>query len=124
MKEKKKTAGINWKQILVLQAVVFVYSFISMLTKCVSFLIRDHGIFSLQVLGALAGVFCALAVYAFFWQKILKRVDLSVAYANKAAGLLWTLVWAGMLFGETITVRNIAGLLVICAGVLMVTENE
>lgn len=124
MKEKRKPARFNWKQIALLQMIVFVYSFISMLSKCVSMQIKLHGLFSIQVLGGLAGFFCALAVYAFFWQKILKKVELSVAYANKAVGLLWTLVWAGLLFGEAVTIRNVVGLLVICAGVMMVTENE
>lgn len=124
MKEKKNPPKFNWKQIAALQLVVFVYSFISMLSKCVSMQIKDHGLFSIQVIGGLAGFFCALAVYAFFWQKILKKVDLSIAYANKAVGLLWTLVWAALLFGETVTIKNIVGLLVICIGVMMVTENE
>lgn len=124
MEKGKKNARINWKQIAVLQLVVFVYSLNSMLSKCVSRQISLHGIFSVQVIGGVAGVLLALAVYAFFWQKILKRVDLSVAYANKAVGLLWTLVWASLLFGETVTVRNVVGLLVICAGVLLVTGKE
>lgn len=124
MKEKKNPVRFNWKQIAALQVVVFVYSFISMLSKCVSLQIKAHGLFSIQVIAGLFGFFCALALYAFFWQKILKKVDLSVAYANKAVGLLWTLVWAAMLFEETVTIRNGIGLLVICGGVMMVTENE
>lgn len=86
--------------------------------------IKNHGLFSVPVLLGLMGFFLSLAVYAFFWQKILKRVELSVAYANKAAGLLWTLVWSAFFFGEQVTVRNMIGLLVICAGVLMVTDYE
>lgn len=123
MKEKS-LKKINWKQIVVLQAVVFVYSFISMLSKVISMQIKAHGLFSLPVIAGMAGFFLALAVYAFFWQKILKKTELSVAYANKAVGLLWTLVWAALLFGETVTIRNLIGMLVICAGVLLVTKNE
>lgn len=124
MRKTRGSIRINWKQIAVLQFAVFVYSFISMLSKCISSQIGAHGLFSAQVLGGLAGVFFALAVYAFFWQKILKKVDLSVAYANKALGLLWTLLWAALLFGEQITWRNVLGLLVICAGVILVTGDE
>ncbi len=123
MKERKKTR-IKWKELAALQLIVFVYSLISMLSKCVSMEIRKYGFFSGQVLLGLTGFFLALAVYAFFWQKILKKVELSVAYANKAAGLLWTLVWSAFFFGEQVTFKNVAGLLVICAGVLMVTDNE
>lgn len=124
MKKTKKPAGINWKELAALQIIVFVYSLISMMSKCVSMGIKNHGLFSVPVLLGLMGFFLSLAVYAFFWQKILKRVELSVAYANKAAGLLWTLVWSAFFFGEQVTVRNMIGLLVICAGVLMVTDYE
>lgn len=123
MEKERKTPKISLRQIAVLQLAVFVYSFISMLSKCVSAQIGAHGLFSVPVLGGLAGIFCALVVYAFFWQKILKRTDLSVAYANKAVGLLWTLLWSAVIFREQITWQNVLGLLVICAGVIMVTEN-
>ncbi|MCD8155615.1 MAG: EamA family transporter [Clostridiales bacterium] len=120
-KEKKKS---SWKMILLLQVVVFIYSMISSLSKSVSSLISNWGLFSWQALGGIFVVFLALGVYAFFWQRILKKVELSVAYANKAVGLLWTLVWAALLFGEKITPGNVVGLVVICAGVLVVTKDE
>ncbi|MCD7715484.1 MAG: hypothetical protein LUI39_03390 [Lachnospiraceae bacterium] len=117
-------AGINWRHILMLQIVVFVYSMISMLSKQVSSLISAYGLFSWQTVCGVGSVFLALAIYAFFWQKILKRVDLSVAYANKAVGLLWTLLWSSLMFQETISAGNVLGLVIICAGVLVVTGNE
>lgn len=122
MKEKKKQV-VNWKQILILQIMVFAYSYISTFTKKVSALKAEYGLFSIQVFLGLAGIFLALAVYAFFWQKVLKKVDLSIAYSNKAIGLLWTLLWAPGMFGEKITVRNVCGLLVIVLGVLVVTGD-
>ena len=120
IKEKK----INWGQILVLQLMVFAYSYISTLAKKVSALKTTYGLFSAQCMLGLAGIFLALAAYAFFWQKVLKHVDLSIAYSNKAAGLLWTLLWAPKMFGEQITVKNVLGLLIICAGVLIVTGGN
>lgn len=92
-----------------------------MLSKYVSGFLKEYGLFSWQVVFGVGGVFAALAVYAFFWQKILKKVDLSIAYSNKAVGLLWTLVWAAALFGETVTVFNVIGLIMICIGVAVVT---
>ena len=119
MKNSQKIS--KWKQIIVLQAIVFVYSIISMLSKYVSGFIKSYGLFSWQVVLGVGGVFLALAVYAFFWQKILKKVDLSIAYSNKAVGLLWTLVWAAALFGEKVTLVNVVGLVMICIGVIVVT---
>lgn len=121
MKTENRPKLSKWKQILLLQAVVFVYSIISMLSKYVSGFIKSYGLFSWQVVCGVGCVFLALAVYAFFWQKILKKVDLSIAYSNKAVGLLWTLVWAAVLFGEKTTAVNVIGLLMICAGVVVVT---
>ena len=115
---------IDWKQILVLQTAVFVYSFISMLSKCASSLLKAHGLFSWQVILSGAGIVLALAVYAFFWQKILKKTELSVAYSNKAIGLLWSLVWSVFLFGEKITIYNVIGLVIICIGVMLITVQE
>ena len=65
-----------------------------------------------------------IGVYAIFWQRVLKRVDLSVAYANKGIGILWTLVWSTLIFKESITLLNVVGIIVICVGVMVVTMNE
>ena len=121
MKTENRPKLSKCKQILLLQAVVFVYSIISMLSKYVSGFIKSYGLFSWQVVCGVGCVFLALAVYAFFWQKILKKVDLSIAYSNKAVGLLWTFVWSAVLSSEKITTVNVMVLLMICAGVVVVT---
>lgn len=38
-----------------------------------------------------------LFLYAIIWQKILKRLPLATAYANKAVTVIWGLIW-GKLF--------------------------
>ena len=35
-----------------------------------------------------------LGIYAILWQQIIKRFDLSVAYANRSIALLWSMLWA------------------------------
>ena len=57
----------------------------------------------LLLYGAEIGV---LGIYALCWQQVIKRVELSVAYANRAMALLWSLLWAVLLFGEQITVKK------------------
>lgn len=115
---------MGWKEMLALQIVVFVYSVLSMCSKLVSVMIRDHGLFSLQSVGAGCLFMGSMALYAFFWQQILRRVDLHVAYANKAMGLLWSLAWSVLLFNETLSPRSITGLLLVCAGVVMVSDRR
>lgn len=66
-----------------------------------------------------------LACYAVFWQQILKRIPLTVAFANKAVTIVWGLLWGFLFFGEAITIGKVIGSLLIIAGVLIVvTDHE
>jgi len=69
--------------------------------------------------------FFILFVYAFLWQKILKKVPLSVAYANRATAMIWSLAWSYLMFGENIGINKIFGSLIICYGVYRISvANE
>ena len=50
-----------------------------------------------------------LGIYALLWQQVIKKFELSVAYANKAVTLLWALIWGIFIFHEKITVFKTAG---------------
>ena len=65
-----------------------------------------------------------LAVYALLWQQILKRLPLVTAYANKAMGLLWSIVWAILIFNETITIKNVIGVLIVIIGTIIVNNED
>ena len=59
------------------------------------------------------------------WQQILKRMPLTVAYANKPVTLIWGIIWGALIFGEKITVNMLIGAAVIFAGIYLVTgETE
>ena len=58
------------------------------------------------------------------WQKIISHFELSVAYANKSVYLIWTQVWAVLIFHEVLTIQNIIGLMIVLAGVLVVQKYE
>ena len=66
---------------------------------------------------------CVLGLYAIFWQQIIKRVDLSVAYANRSIAILWSMIWATLIFGEHISVQNIIGVLLVIAGTMIVNKE-
>ena len=69
-------------------------------------------------------IFLMLAVcvfYAFFWQIVIKKIDLNIGYANRAVYLIWSQIWAVMIFGEHLTPKNIVGLAVVMAGVIIVS---
>ena len=67
---------------------------------------------------------CILGVYAIVWQQIIKRMQLSIAYANKAITLLWAMVWSILIFTETITLKNIIGVAIVMLGIVIVNIKE
>ena len=50
-----------------------------------------------------------LSIYAVLWQQIIKRMDVSLAYMFKGTGVVFGLMFAHYVFGESITTTNIAG---------------
>ncbi len=66
-----------------------------------------------------------LGVYAVLWQQMIKRFELSVAYANRSMAVVWSMVWAVLFFHDSITVQNVAGVLLVVAGTWIInTETE
>ncbi len=60
-----------------------------------------------------------LAGYALAWQQILKRLPLTFAYANKAVGLIWNLLWGLLLFHEALTWKKLLSALCIMGGIVL-----
>lgn len=109
MKKKMKV----W-DLLVLQAVVIIYTFSTVIGKFAAESAENQkGVLFLALYGAEIAV---LGIYAILWQQMIKKFELSVAYANRAVALLWSLLWAVLLFGEQITVKKLAGIALVIAG--------
>lgn len=69
-------------------------------------------------------VFFLLAIYAILWQKILKKMPLTVAMANKAITVIWGLLIGAIVFREQITVWNVVGAFVIMLGIIVVVDSD
>ena len=110
---------LNGRALLGLQGAVIVYSFADITAKLVS----RHAFLSWGWLLWLGAELLVLGVYALLWQQIIKRVDISVAYSNRAAAIVWTTLWAALFFGERISPQNLVGLAVIFAGIWMVNRD-
>ena len=66
-----------------------------------------------------------LAFYAVGWQQFIKRMPLSVAYANKAVTVIWGCIWGVLIFHEYLTAgKIIGGLLVLCGVALYGYADE
>ena len=68
------------------------------------------------------GAVAIIAIYALLWQQVLRRIELSTAYMFKGTTLIFTMLIAALLFGETITVPNIIGSVIIVTGIVILAR--
>ena len=118
MKDQKRKFQI--KDILMLQIVFFIYSINSVVAKFAS--VQEP--FSLNFILLYGLELCVLGVYAILWQQLIKRMELSVAYSNKAVVLLWAMVFGALLFKEQITLTKVAGILLVIVGIVVLNSEE
>ena len=110
---------ISPKLILALQLVVMLYTLSSVAAKIAS----GQAFLSLPFIVYYGVEILILGFYAIAWQQIIKRCDLSVAYANRSMAILWSLVWTVIFFHESLTVKNIIGVLIVFAGTMIVNSD-
>lgn len=110
---------ISPKLILALQLVVMLYTLSSVAAKMAS----GQSFLSFPFLIYYGVEILILGFYAIAWQQIIKRCDLSVAYANRSMAILWSLVWTVIFFHESLTVKNIIGVLIVFAGTMIVNSD-
>lgn len=65
-----------------------------------------------------------LGVYAIVWQQIIKRLPLTVAYANRAVSVIWGCIFGMIFFDEKITVGKIIGGIMVIAGVILYALSD
>ena len=114
---EKKT---NWKVILCLHVLLFVYSLESVCSKTAA----AQEMFSFKFFLFYGLVLFLLFFYALAWQRILKYMPLTVAYANKGITIIWGMFWGAELFKEAITLKTIIGAVIILIGIYMVVTNN
>lgn len=117
--EKQVKKKITLKDVLLLQGIVIIYTLSGVAAKGAS----GSSFLSLSFIGFYGLEICILGVYAILWQQIIKKFDLSVAYANRSIALLWSMVWAVLFFKENITIQNIIGVLIVIVGTIIVNSD-
>lgn len=112
---------LEWcKNIVLLQAVVVIYTLSSVVAKFAT----GKELFSFSFFLFYGIEVAILGVYAILWQQMIKRFELSVAYANRAMALLWSAVWAVVLFHENLTGRQLIGIALVIAGTVIVNADQ
>lgn len=105
---------------LFLYAIFLLYSVSSIMGK----LAAQYDIWSLGFLGFYALSLTILGVYAFLWQKVLKRFDLITAYANRSVITILGVAWGILLFREPLTWNMVLGSLIIILGIRLVAMDH
>ena len=118
--KKEKTKKITVKQNIILQAIVLIYTMSGIFSK----LAAGQKFLSFGFIAFYAAEICVLGVYALLWQQIIKRVELSIAYANRAMALIWSMLWAFLFFQNDITVQNIIGVIIVVIGTMIVNSDN
>lgn len=109
----------NIKDILYLQLIFLLFSFIGVIAKTAS----QYDLFSTGFIKCYGLELLLITIFAYFWQKILKNVKLVVAYSNKGTVIIWNLLWAILFFQENINISNIIGSVIIIFGIVLVTND-
>lgn len=106
--------------IILLQVSVIIYSLSSVMGKFAS----KYTFLSAQYIMYYLVDILLLGLYAIIWQQVIKKIDISIAYANKATNIFWALVFAVLFFKEKILITNIIGAIVIFTGIILVNKND
>lgn len=114
MKKKSRIADF-----LQLQGAVVVYSLSTVAAKLAS----EHEFLSFKYIFFFGLEFVILALYAIIWQQVIKKFQLSIAIANKATTLLWSMLWNFIIFSTGITPFKVVGVLVVVLGVIIMNSE-
>ena len=123
---------VHWKDFLMLQVVFLIYSFTSLTQKIASSYLPEnaetvgellHQILNWRLILSAGLVVLLLGIYALLWQQVIKKFELSVAYANKAITLFWALVWGIFIFHEEITIGKVTGILIVMTGIYVLNTG-
>lgn len=110
---------IGIKQIVLLQAIVVIYTVSGIMAKYAS---AGETLEKVILFFGLDLMF--LGIYAICWQQMIKIFPLSVAYANRAMALLWSAVWAKIIFGEQIGIKQMLGIALVVVGTLVINTDK
>lgn len=120
--EKKKfmKKKVTVKDIICLQMVIVIFTVSSVIAKFAS----GQEFLSVEFIVFYGLEIVVLGIYAILWQQAIKKIDLSIAYANKAMGVLWSMIWAVIIFHNQITLQNVIGVLLVIAGTIVLNSSE
>ena len=100
------------------------FSLTSVFSKLASIQYNRNGLHAPLLYVFLLLMIANCGIYAIAWQQVIKKFSLSTAYANKSIYLLWSQIWAVIIFHEQLAPQNILGILIVLFGVWTVQRYE
>jgi EamA-like transporter family. len=116
----KNKFGASLKTYAQLNLLLLVYSFGAIFSKLAS----SKQYFLIEFILYYSIVLLLLVIYAVGWQQILKKLPLSVAFANKSIVVIWGIIWGVTIFREKLTVGMIIGSLFVVCGIFFVVRDD
>lgn len=120
MKIENQAKKSNARYYLFLHILLCVYSLSGVCSK----LAAKEEFLSLNFCFLYGLILLNLFVYAIVWQQILKHLNLTTAFCNKAVNIIWGLLWGLIIFQEAITWNMIVGAVIVIAGVIIVVMSD
>lgn len=117
--EKARKKSIQLKDIIGLQLIVMIYTLSGVASKFAS----TGRFLSFKFILFYGLEIALLGIYAILWQQMIKKFDLSIAYANRSIALLWSMMWAVVFFHEQVTIKNIIGVLIVIVGTIIINSD-
>lgn len=108
------------RNVFFLQCVIFIYTLSTIMAKFAA----GEDFFSFKFILFYGIEILILGIYAILWQQVIKKFEISIAYANKAMALFWSIIWAILLFNETVTIKNVIGVVIVIIGTIVVNKDE
>lgn len=110
----------NIKTLIILNIMLMIYSMSGICSKMAA----NATFLSLKFCFLYAIIIGLLGFYAIGWQQIIKRLPLTLAFANKAITIVWGLIWGIIFFGEKVTIGKIVGIVFVVAGIITYVRAE
>lgn len=118
MKTNQATGKL--KYFLVLHILVLFYSFSGVFSKIAA----KQDFLSLKFILCYGGIVAILGIYAIVWQQVLKHINLTTAFCNKSAEMIWGILWGVLFFSEAIKWNMILGAVIVIIGVIIVVTSD
>ena len=111
---------MKYKTLFALHLMLMVYSVSGICSK----LAGQHPFLSLEFCFFYGVVILLLGFYAIGWQQIIKRLPLSIAFANKAVTVVWGTMCGVLFFQESLSVGKLVGAAMVIAGVVLYATSD